>query len=135
MISVHPGFESNSHSLELTTPTSLLAVSVHVEAIMSGQHTLPDLPYAYDALEPFISRQIMELHHKKHHQTYVNALNAAEASYAKSTTPKERIALQAALRFNGGGKFSYPIPPSDHVTGGILSLVIDRDLTLSFRLP
>jgi hypothetical protein len=106
MISVHPGSESNSHSLELTTPTSLLAVSVHVKAIMSGQHTLPDLPYAYDALEPFISRQIMELHHKKHHQTYVNALNAAEASYAKSTTPKERIALQAALRFNGGGKFS-----------------------------
>jgi Fe-Mn family superoxide dismutase len=66
-------------------------------------HTLPDLPYAYDGLEPYISRQIMELHHKKHHQTYVNALNAAEASYAKASTPKERIALQAALKFNGGG--------------------------------
>ncbi|KAF9459866.1 manganese superoxide dismutase [Collybia nuda] len=65
-------------------------------------NTLPDLPYAYDALEPFISRQIMELHHKKHHQTYVNALNAAEAAYAKASTPKERIALQAALKFNGG---------------------------------
>jgi hypothetical protein len=49
----------------------------------------------------------MELHHKKHHQTYVNALNAAEASYAKSSTPRERIALQAALKFNGGGKSSY----------------------------
>jgi Fe-Mn family superoxide dismutase len=49
----------------------------------------------------------MELHHKKHHQTYVNALNAAEASYAQSTTPRQRIALQAALKFNGGGKFSY----------------------------
>ena len=71
---------------------------------MSGQHTLPDLPYAYDALEPFISRQIMELHHKKHHQTYVNALNAAEQAYAKASTPKERIALQAALKFNGGGE-------------------------------
>ena len=71
---------------------------------MSGQHTLPDLPYAYDALEPFISRQIMELHHKKHHQTYVNALNAAEQAYAKTSTPKERIALQAALKFNGGGE-------------------------------
>lgn len=70
---------------------------------MSGQHTLPDLPYAYDALEPFISRQIMELHHKKHHQTYVNSLNAAEQAYAKASTPKERIALQAALKFNGGG--------------------------------
>ncbi len=66
-------------------------------------NTLPPLPYAYDALEPYISKQIMTLHHTKHHQTYVNALNAAEAAYAKSSTPKERIALQAALKFNGGG--------------------------------
>ena len=72
-------------------------------------HTLPDLPYAYDALEPYISRQIMELHHKKHHQTYVNALNAAEQAYAKASTPKERIALQAALKFNGGGEYSLPM--------------------------
>ncbi|KAG6844151.1 hypothetical protein H0H87_009394 [Tephrocybe sp. NHM501043] len=72
-------------------------------------NTLPDLPYAYDALEPFISRQIMELHHKKHHQTYVNALNAAEAAYAKALTPKERIALQAALKFNGGGHINHSL--------------------------
>ncbi|KAF8263096.1 manganese superoxide dismutase [Lactarius quietus] len=70
---------------------------------MSSGHTLPDLPYAYDGLEPYISRQIMELHHRKHHQTYVNALNAAEAAYSKTSTPRERIALQAALKFNGGG--------------------------------
>ncbi|KAL9709105.1 hypothetical protein Ac2012v2_007455 [Leucoagaricus gongylophorus] len=72
-------------------------------------HVLPDLPYAYDALEPYISRQIMELHHKKHHQTYVNALNAAEAAYAKTSTPKERIALQAALKFNGGGHINHAL--------------------------
>ncbi|KAJ7132905.1 manganese superoxide dismutase [Mycena crocata] len=70
---------------------------------------LPDLPYAYDGLEPYISKQIMELHHKKHHQTYVNALNAAEASYAKASTPKERIALQAALKFNGGGHINHSL--------------------------
>ena len=69
-------------------------------------HTLPPLPYAYDALEPFISQEIMVLHHTKHHQTYVNALNAAEASYAQAKSPKERIALQAALRFNGGGSWT-----------------------------
>ena len=68
-----------------------------------SSHTLPPLPYAYDALEPYISQEIMVLHHTKHHQTYVNALNAAEASYARASTPKERIALQAALKFNGGG--------------------------------
>ncbi len=45
----------------------------------------------------------MTLHHKKHHQTYVNGLNAAEASFASAPSPKERIALIAALKFNGGG--------------------------------
>lgn len=42
------------------------------------KHTLPDLPYAYNALAPVIIEDIMELHHKKHHATYVNNLNAAE---------------------------------------------------------
>ncbi|TFK21608.1 manganese superoxide dismutase [Coprinopsis marcescibilis] len=72
-------------------------------------NTLPPLPYGYDALEPYISQQIMTLHHQKHHQTYVNALNAAEAAYAKASTPKERIALQAALKFNGGGHINHSL--------------------------
>jgi len=75
----------------------------------TGQHTLPDLPYPYDGLEPYISKQIMELHHRKHHQTYVNALNAAEQAYAKASTPRERIALQAALKFNGGGHINHSL--------------------------
>lgn len=69
-------------------------------------HSLPPLPYSYNALEPYISEQIMTLHHTKHHQAYVTALNAAETNYVKAATPKERIALQAAIRFNGGGKSS-----------------------------
>ena len=42
------------------------------------KHTLPDLPYDYNALEPVISAEIMQLHHQKHHQAYVNNLNIAE---------------------------------------------------------
>lgn len=47
----------------------------------------------------------MTLHHQKHHQTYVNGLNSAEESLATAATPRERIALQAAYKFNGGGKY------------------------------
>lgn len=42
------------------------------------KHTLPDLPYDYNALEPVISAEIMQLHHQKHHQAYVTNLNVAE---------------------------------------------------------
>ena len=42
------------------------------------KHTLPPLPYDYNALEPVISREIMEIHYTKHHATYVNNLNVAE---------------------------------------------------------
>src|SRR5688572_18465701 len=42
-----------------------------------GKYTLPPLPYAYEALEPHIDRQTMELHHSKHHQAYVDGLNKA----------------------------------------------------------
>ena len=47
------------------------------------KHTLPNLPYDCKALEPVISGEIMELHHNKHHATYVNNLNAAEEQLRK----------------------------------------------------
>lgn len=49
----------------------------------------------------------MTLHHTKHHQTYVNGLNAAEEAYANTDSTAKKISLQSALKFNGGGKFAY----------------------------
>eukprot|EP00035_Acanthoeca_spectabilis_P000671 m.74854 g.74854 ORF g.74854 m.74854 type:complete len:226 (-) comp10349_c0_seq1:1036-1713(-) len=84
-------------------------------------HTLPDLPYDYNALEPTISAEIMTLHHSKHHQTYVNGLNAAEEQLPEAVANGDVtkiIALQGAIKFNGGGHLNHSIfwqnlaPPS-----------------------
>ncbi len=71
-----------------------------------GKHTLPSLPYSYDALEPFIDAKTMELHHNKHHQAYVNGLNAAELAL-REARDKENFssiaALERAIAFHGSG--------------------------------
>lgn len=59
-------------------------------------HTLPALPYAYDALEPHIDAQTMEIHHTKHHQTYVNGLNAALEGTEWAEWPVENWSLPSS---------------------------------------
>ncbi|KAK9840726.1 hypothetical protein WJX81_000430 [Elliptochloris bilobata] len=84
--------------------------------------SLPDLPYDYSELEPVICAEIMELHHKKHHQTYVTALNATAEKFAEADYKGDiatMIALQSALKFNRGGHVNHSIfwtnlvPPKD----------------------
>lgn len=73
-------------------------------------YELPQLPYSYDALEPVIHKDIMELHHKKHHQAYVTNLNAALEKYKQAEQKNEidqMIALQQAIKFNGGGHVNH----------------------------
>jgi len=75
-------------------------------------HELPKLPYAYDALEPVLSKELMELHHTKHHQAYVTNLNAAlqkQEELEKSGDVAGMVALQPAIRFNGGGHVNHTI--------------------------
>lgn len=82
-------------------------------------HTLPDLPYDYDALEPVISREIMELHYKKHHQVYVDKLNKAietepsltEVSLVEMLTNLEGIPenVRSAVRNQGGGHYNHSL--------------------------
>ncbi|XP_062554788.1 superoxide dismutase [Mn], mitochondrial-like [Armigeres subalbatus] len=75
-------------------------------------HTLPELPYEYSALEPTICREIMELHHQKHHAGYVEAYNTAEEQLREalvSCRPSEVIQLGSVLRFNGGGHINHSL--------------------------
>ncbi len=77
-----------------------------------SQYQLPPLPYDFSALEPFISGAIMELHYTKHHQGYVNNLNAALEKYQtaeKKQDMAQMIALQQAIKFNGGGHVNHSI--------------------------
>ena len=82
-----------------------------------GKHTLPDLPYAFDALEPHIDARTMEIHHGKHHNAYVTNLNGAldkhpdlfdlsiEDLCGKLAEVPE--AIRTAVRNNGGGHFNH----------------------------
>lgn len=67
---------------------------------------LPDLPYDYSELQPVISARIMELHHSKHHATYVANFNKSQEQLAEAEQAGDvarMIGLQSALKFNGGG--------------------------------
>lgn len=79
---------------------------------MPKKFTLPELPFDYNALEPVISAEIMQLHHQKHHNAYVNNLNAALEKYSAAEAQEDlstMISLQQAIRFNGGGHVNHSI--------------------------
>lgn len=77
-----------------------------------AKYTLPKLPYDYSALEPVISGEIMELHHSKHHNGYVNKLNEATEKYAEAEAQGDVAGMCAnlqAIKFNGGGHINHSI--------------------------
>ena len=107
-------------------------------------HTLPDLSYSVDSLEPHIDARTMEIHHGKHHQTYINNLNAAlEGNTTLAEKPvNELIAdlsqipegIRGAVRNNGGGHSNHTffwevISPSG---GGIPSGSLGEAITSAF---
>lgn len=80
------------------------------------KHTLPSLPYAYNALEPYIDEQTMTIHHTKHHQAYIDNLNKAiEGSAQADWTLEDLIKkldqlpenIRTAVRNNGGGHINH----------------------------
>ncbi|KAH7369169.1 superoxide dismutase [Plectosphaerella cucumerina] len=97
-----PGdFQQNVQYAEMEYPNPP-KIAVH-------QYSLPDLPYAYNALEPAISEAIMTLHHDRHHQAYVTNLNAALTSYADAATIADQVALLQNIKFNGGGHINHAL--------------------------
>ncbi|HRO43081.1 MAG TPA: superoxide dismutase [Flavipsychrobacter sp.] len=77
-------------------------------------HSLPQLPYAYEALEPHIDAQTMQIHHTKHHQAYVDNLNKALAGTDGENKSLEDLmanisAYPAAVRNNGGGHYNHTL--------------------------
>ncbi len=88
-------------------------VDAQQSAGISGPYSLPSLPYAYDALEPYIDGQTMHLHHDKHHAAYVKNLNAAVTDHPDlAKLPVEDLirhldrvpeAIRMTVRNNGGG--------------------------------
>lgn len=80
--------------------------------IKIGQHKLPPLPYPYDALEPYISSEIMKLHHDKHHRSYVEGLNKAEKMMEKARNTGDYSLIKHWEReasFNGSGHYLHTI--------------------------
>jgi Fe-Mn family superoxide dismutase len=96
-----------------TNPTAPAA------AAPSGPYTLPPLPYAYDALEPFIDARTMQIHHDKHHAAYVANLNKAVADFPEvGAKPVEDLLkdlnavpekIRTAVRNQGGGHYNHSL--------------------------
>jgi Fe-Mn family superoxide dismutase len=98
---------------------------------------LPELPYAYDALEPYIDAKTMEIHHSKHHNAYTTNLNAAIAGTELESKSIEEILTSldmnnAAVRNNGGGFYNHNLfwevmaPNAGGLPTGELAMAIDN---------
>lgn len=116
----------------LVKPFDLLAAPV------ADAFTLPKLPYSFDALEPHIDKQTMEIHYGKHHQAYVTNLNKAVAGTALATMKIEDIIKDiskhpVAVRNNGGGHWNHTffwniLSAQGGKPTGKLAAAIDSDL-------
>lgn len=119
-----------------TDKISLMHSLFHGATNDQGEYVLPELGYAYDALEPVIDAKTMEIHHNKHHAGYVKGLNAAVAALAEMRVSGDYSLIDhwsERLAFNGGGHFLHTMfwesmtPNADGVLQGALAEAITRD--------
>jgi superoxide dismutase, Fe-Mn family len=143
------GFVSNSENMKRRNFIALVGTSLAAAPVWSnvylapkalqkaGQVTFPDLPYAYNALEPVIDAKTMELHYSKHHKTYFNNFVAAvkDNPAAKLDLPDlfANVSKQsAAIRNNGGGYYNHKLfwenlSPSKTIPSEALKKAIDKN--------
>lgn len=102
-------------AIAATAISSTAMAAVDELATLGHEHfTLPALPYAFDALEPHIDKQTMEIHHGKHHKAYVDNLNKAlDEAHVHTHSIEEVLAnvskLSPAIRNNGGGHYNHSL--------------------------
>jgi len=90
-------------------------------AVKDGKYVLPPLPYAYDALKPFLGSETLTLHHDKHHQAYVNGLNAALDKLAAARQSGDLAGVRALsddVAFNGSGHILHTLFWNSMTPGG-----------------
>ena len=78
---------------------SSLILFIYRVAVVRQKHTLPDLKYDYNALEPVISAEIMQIHHQKHHNAYVTMLNIAEEKFLEAKEKSKVNLKQLEIQF------------------------------------
>ena len=94
------------------TENEMLRAQTYSSSVPIGEHSLPPLPYPYDALEPFINQEIMRLHHDKHHKGYVDGLNKAEKEMQKARMTNQFDLIKHWEReaaFHGAGHYLHTI--------------------------
>jgi len=117
--------------------------SLHLKGGLKVAYTLPELPYAYDALEPYIDARTMEIHHSKHHNAYVQKVNAAiEGTELENLSIEQLVSnldgvpenIRGAVRNNGGGHANHSLfwtvmrPSGGGSPSGAVAAAIDADL-------
>lgn len=102
---------------------------------MGRRYVLPELPYDYNALEPYISEEILKLHHDKHHNAYVNGANSALEKLEKGRKGEIDVDVKAVLKelsFHIGGHVLHTIfwesmSPEKSSPSGLIAEMIDEE--------
>jgi superoxide dismutase len=143
MVLFHPTRPASIHTLpnEIsedgdTSSDTTSETEVHSHPVPPGKHTLPPLPYPYNALEPYIDERTMRLHHDEHHKSYVDGLNKAEIMMvqARKTGNFDLIKhWEREAAFNGAGHYLHTLfwetmaPHAGGTPKGQIRKQIERD--------